>query len=50
MFTCRSDKEASSRWYYWKLKPEDVTAGTKLLCSISSISRRFVTEVATLRR
>ncbi|XP_067941895.1 uncharacterized protein [Watersipora subatra] len=26
----RSDSEASGRWYYWKLKPEDTTAWTRL--------------------
>ena len=30
MYVCRSDVYASQRWYYWKAKPEQVNAITKM--------------------
>ena len=30
LYFCRSDVYASQRWYYWKAKPEQVTAITKM--------------------
>ena len=46
IITCRSDKDASSRWYYWKVKPEEATHWSRLFVwvgySLHNLSVWFV--------
>ena len=51
MSLCRSDDQASSRWYYWKLKPSLVTGVTKLFPWIGySLHNLFVWLVLYLQQ